>query len=121
MGIFFFEIYTKNEPPSFVEDLLGSLWLCLFLFIASGSFLALSRISYKAGFDLWRWKNRGRKPAYIAMMLFSLLGILFLLVRETPWTLLGLGICTPSVFFLVYLQLPSVLQTFASPAADAPR
>ena len=70
MGIFFFEIYTKNEPPSFVEDPSGSLWLCLFLILASGSFLALSRISYKAGFDLWRWKNRGRKPAYIAMMLF---------------------------------------------------
>jgi hypothetical protein len=99
MGIFSFEIYTKNEPPPLAENPLGFLWLCLFLLLFSASFPTLAWISYTAGLDLWRLKNRGRKLAYISMILFFLLGIVYLLIRETWWTVLGVGICTLSAFF----------------------
>jgi len=120
MGKFFFNIYTINEPPSFAKDPLGTLWLCLFVLLAVVSFLTLAWISYIAGLDLWRLKNRGRKLAYISMILFFLVGILYLLIRETWWTVLGTGICTLSAIFFVYLQLPSIRQRFNSSPRELP-
>jgi hypothetical protein len=120
MADFFFNIYSKFESPSFGQDPLGSLWLCLFVLLASGSFLTLAWISYTAGLDLWKLKKRGRKLAYISMTLYSLFGIVYLLFRETWSTKLGLGICALSVFFLIYLQLPSIRQKFDSPSPGVP-
>ncbi len=120
MGLYFFEIYTIYEPPSFAEDPLGSLWLCLFLILALVSFLTLTWISYTAGLDLWRLKNRGRKLAYISMILFFLLGIVYLLIRETWWTMLGVGICALSGFFFIYLRIPSIRQRFDSSPPELP-
>jgi hypothetical protein len=121
MAIFFFNIYTRNEPPSIAENPLGFLWLCLALLFAVVGFPTLAWISYTAGIDLCRLKNRGRKLASVSMILYFLLGIVYLLFRETWSTKLGLGICTLSVFFLIYLQLPSIRQRFDSPSPDVPR
>jgi len=82
LGLFLHHIFVESIPPSFSDDTGAFLWLSFWLPIASACFLTLSWISFKAGLDLWRLKNRGRKLAYISMILFFLLGIVYLLIRE---------------------------------------
>ena len=120
LGLFLHHIFVESIPPSFSDDTGAFLWLSFWLPIASACFLTLSWISFKAGLDLWRLKNRGRKLAYISMILFFLLGIVYLLIRETCWTVLGVGICTLSAFFFVYLQAPSIRRRFDSPPPVSP-
>jgi hypothetical protein len=120
VGNFFLRDYTKNEPLSFAEDPLGSLWLCLFLILASASFLTLAWISHTTGLELWRLKNRGRMLASVSMILFLLPGIVYLLIPGIRWTILGVAVCTFSVFFFAYLQVPSIRRRFDSPSAKLP-
>jgi hypothetical protein len=61
-----------------------------------------------AGLDFSKRKNRGRQLTTSAMILFLLPGIAFLLVRETWWRVSGVALRAFALFYLVYLQLPSI-------------
>ena len=80
------------------------------------SLLALSWISLRAGLDLWRLKNRGRLLALVSMILYFLVGMLFLLAgllgRDKWFTSIGALICSFSLFHFVYLLLPSTRRKF---------
>jgi hypothetical protein len=121
LGFFFYNIFKESIPPSLSDDTGAFYWFCFWLTVASACFLALAWIAFTAGLDLWRLKNRGRKLAYISIIPFLPLGIGFLLSSDIWRKMLGAGFCTFGAFFLVYLQRPTILQSFAPPPPDLPR
>jgi hypothetical protein len=121
LAIFFYNIFTESLPPSFSDDTGAFYWCCFWLAVASACFLTLAWITFTAGLDLWRLKNRGRNLAYISMIPFLPLGIGFLLSYDIWRKMLGAAFCTFGGFFLAYLQRPTILQTFALPPPDLPR
>jgi hypothetical protein len=121
LGICFYKIFTESIQPSFTDDTGAFYWFCFWLTVASACFLALAWITFTAGLDLWRLKNRGRKLAYISMIPFLPLGIGFLLSSDIWRKMLGAGFCRFGGFFLVYLQRPTILRSFAPSPPDLPR
>jgi hypothetical protein len=121
LGIFFYNIFMESITPSFTDDRGAFYWFCFWLTLVTACSLTLAWIAFTAGFDLWRLKNRGRKLAYISMIPFLPLGIGFLLSSDIWREMLGAAFCTFGGFFLVYLQRPTILQTFAPPPPDLPR
>jgi hypothetical protein len=120
LGLSFYSIFISNTRPLLPEDLAGWVWLCFWLTLITACSFTLAWIAFAAGVELWRMKSRGRRLASASMILFFLLGIVYLLFRETWWTVLGVGICCLSAFFFVYLQLPSINQSFNSSPPELP-
>ena len=75
--------------------------------------------SFMAGLDFSKRKNRGRQLATAAMILFLLPGIAFLLVRETWGRVSGVALRAFALFYLVYLQLPSIRWRSVSPSCTS--
>jgi hypothetical protein len=121
LGVFFFNLYTEGVMPSFNQDTGAFVWLCFWQTIVSACFLTLAWISYTAGHDLWRLKDRGRKLAYVSMIPYLPLGIGFLLSSDIRRKILGLAFLTFGVLFLTYLRRATTAQIFASPPSDPPR
>jgi hypothetical protein len=121
LGVFFFNLYTEGVTPSFGQDPGAFVWLCFWQTIVSACFLTLAWISYNAGLDLWRLKDRGRKLAYVSMIPYVPLGIGFLLSSDIWRKILGLAFLTFGGFFLMYLRRPTTTQIFAPPSPDPPR
>jgi uncharacterized membrane protein (DUF2068 family) len=69
------------------------------LALFSASFLVLAWISFTAGLDLWRLRERGRLLASFSTILFLPLGFVYRLILGIWWTPLGVAICTFSLFF----------------------
>jgi len=61
-------------------------------------------------------KRQGLLLAVFSMMVFLVAGIIFLLIPGTWWKFSGAAVSALSVFFLVYLRLPSIEQRFDSTA-----
>jgi uncharacterized membrane protein (DUF2068 family) len=118
---FLVSLYKTNEWPPVTKATGEFVWVCSWLALFSAGFLALAFISFVAGLDLWKLKNRGRNLASVSMILLLLPGIVFLLLREELATWEGAAICAFSVFSLVYLQLPSIRRSFVPPPPDIPR
>jgi hypothetical protein len=117
MGTFFLSIFTVNEFPSAAKQTGEFVLVCVWLSLFSVSFLALAWISFVAGQDLGRLKNRGRRLASVSMILFLFPGIACFFVRSFWWTWTGISICMLCAFSLAYLQLPSTRRRFEIPAA----
>ena len=77
LGIFFYNIFTESIPPSFSDDTGAFYWFCFWPTVASACFLTRAWITFTAGLDLWRLKNRGRKLAYISMISSCRAGLVF--------------------------------------------
>ena len=120
LGAFLVSIHKTNEWPSVTKATGKFVWVGSWLALFSAGFLALAYISFVAGLDLWRLKNRGRNLASVSMILLLLPGIVFLLLRETLATWEGAAICAFSVVSLVYLQLPSIRRRFELPSTQLP-
>jgi hypothetical protein len=120
LSLSFYLVFISSTHPLFPEDLAGWVWLCFWLTLISTGSLTLAWIAFTAGVELWGMKSRGRKLASASMILFFLFGIVNLLIRETWWTVLGVGICSLSAFFFVYLQLPAISQRFNSSPPELP-
>src|SRR5712691_12161608 len=99
----FYVLHTKSEIPSAAEEPATFLWFCLWMLLLSTCFLTLAWIAFTVGLDLWRLQSRGRSVAWVSMMLFLLLGIIYLLISGI-WRLVGVAACAFSIFFLVYLR-----------------
>ena len=99
LGAFFFGLYEKNEAPSLADGPEAIVWLCFWLTIVTACFLTLSWISFTAGLDLWRLKDRGRKLAYVSTIPFVPLGIGFLLSSSVGYKMLGMAFCAYAGFF----------------------
>ena len=82
LGLFLHHIFVESIPPSFSDDTGAFDWFCFWLTVAAACFLMLGWITFTAGIDLWRLKNRGRKLAYISMIPFLPLGIGFFLSSD---------------------------------------
>jgi hypothetical protein len=121
LGLFLFKLYTEGETPTLRQDPAAFVWLCFWQAIVSACFLTLAWISYTAGVDLWRLKDRGRKLAYVSMIPYLPLGIGFLLSSDIWRKMLGLAFCAFGGFFLVYLRRPTTAQFFAALPPDPPR
>jgi hypothetical protein len=121
LGVFFFNLYTEGVTPSFSQDPGAFVWLFFWQTIVSACFLMLSWISYTAGLDLWRLKDRGRKLAYVSMIPYLPLGIGFLLSSDIWRKILGLAFLTLGGFFLMYLRKPATAEIFAPLPPDPPR
>jgi hypothetical protein len=113
LGVFFFNLYTEGTAPSFSQDPGAFVWLCFWMTIVSACFLTLAWISYTAGHDLWRLKDRGRKLAYVSMIPYLPLGIGFLLSSDIWRKIVGLALLAFGGFFLMYLRKPTTAQIFA--------
>jgi hypothetical protein len=120
LGVFFFNLYTEGTTPSYSQDPGAFVWLCFWQTIVSACFLTLAWISYSAGLDLWRLKDRGRKLAYVSMIPYLPLGIGFLLSSDIWRKTLGLAFLTFGGFFLMYLRRPTTAQIFAPLPPDPP-
>jgi len=120
LGAFLVSVYRNNEWPSVTKATGEFVWVCSWLSLFSASFLGLAYISFIAGLDLWKLKNRGRNLASVSMILLLLPGVLFLLLRETLATWEGAAICAFSVVSLVYLQLPSIRRRFELSSTQLP-
>jgi hypothetical protein len=120
LGLFFYEILIEGLHPLLPEDHAGFVWLCFWLTVVTACFLTLAWISFTAGFDLWRLKDRGRKLAYISTIPFVPLGIGFLLSPNIGYKMLGAAFCAYAGFFLIYLRKPTIQQKFAPPRPDMP-
>ncbi len=120
LGGFLVSVYKTNEWPSVTKATGEFVWVCSWLAFFSASFLGLAYISFVAGLDLWKLKNRGRNLASVSMILLLLPGIVFLLFRETLATWEGAAICAFSVVSLVYLQRPSIRRRFELPSTQVP-
>jgi hypothetical protein len=121
LGLFFYEILIEGLHPLLPGDHAGFLWLCFWLTVVTACFLTLAWISFTAGLDLWRLKDRGRKLAYISTIPFVPLGIGFLLSSDIWYKMPGAVFCAYGGFFLIYLRRPSILRSFAPPPPDMPR
>jgi hypothetical protein len=119
LGVLFFNLYIEGEAPSFSQDSGAFIWLCFWLMILAACFLTLAWVSFKAGLELWRLKRPGLLVAVFTMMIYLVAGIIFLLIPGIWWKLSGAAVCAVSVFFLVYLQLPSIEQRFNPPASES--
>jgi hypothetical protein len=121
LGFFFYSIFVESIPPSFPEEPEGFVWLCFWLTIVTACFLTLAWITFTAGLDLWRLKDRGRKLAYVSMIPYLPLGIGFLLSSDTWRKMLGAALCAFGGFLMIYLQSATILKIFAPPPSDPPR
>ena len=98
LGIFFCNIFIASIPLSFSDDPGAFYWFCFWLTVASACLLTLAWITLTAGLDLWRLKN----------------WIGFLFSSDSCRKMLGAAFCTFGGFFLVYLQRPTIQQSFAA-------
>ena len=112
LGFFLHDIAEYVDPPS--KDLRAFLWPCFWVSIASGCFLTLTWITFIAGLDLWKLRDRGRKLAYISMIPFLIVGVGFLLSSYNRWRVAGVVLCLFAGFFLIYLQRPFITKIFAA-------
>ena len=119
LGLFFYSIFVEALPPSIREDPQGFVWLCFWLTVVTACSLTLAWITFTAGLDLWRLKDRGRKLAYISTIPFVPLGIGFLLSSNIGYKMLGAVFCVYAGFFLIYLRKHTTLQKFGLPPTDA--
>jgi len=119
MGGFFFTILTEDVLPSVRPDPVEFVMFWTFLALTAAAFLAIAWISFRAGLDLWKMANRGRRLASVSMVLLLLLGIVYFLIGEFWSTVAGSSICAVSVFFSVYLQLPSIRRRFEAASQES--
>ena len=120
MGIQFFIILTQDVLPSVKPDPVDFVTFWTFLALVGASFLVLAWISVRAGLDLWKMANRGRRLASISMLLLLLPGVVYIFLGDIWFTVLGSSICAVSIFFFVYLQLPSVRRRFQAASPKSP-
>jgi len=82
-----------------------------------GSFLLLSIVSAVVARDLWKLRNRGQQLASVSMVSWLFVGgVMVILAYNTLDSFflpLGVSACILALFFLVYLQLPTVRSKFA--------
>jgi hypothetical protein len=96
-------LITGSELPTRSSTEFSVALTVLGLFISA--FLALGYISFVAGMDLLKLRERGRKLASIAMVLWLLICGLIAFVT---WGVLNLSIllvAAAALFFFIYLQL----------------
>jgi uncharacterized membrane protein (DUF2068 family) len=115
LGLFFYSIFVESLPSSIGEDPQAFVWLCFWLTVVTACLLTLAWITFTAGLDLWRLKDRGRKLAYISTIPFVPLGIGFLLSSDIGYKMMGAAFCAYAGFFLIYLRKHTILQRFAAP------
>jgi hypothetical protein len=115
LAFFFFNIYARNEPPSFRQNPGGFVFLAVWELILSICFVLMAWLSYVAGRDLWNLKERGRHLALFSMPLFLLIGGITTAAEDAWWKMTGTAICLLSIFFFIYLMLPSVRGRFSTP------
>src|SRR6266436_5524686 len=104
------------EVPSPTKDTGAFVWLCFWLIILTACFLTLAWVSYRAGLELWRLKRQGLLVAVFTMMIYLVAGIILLLIPGIWTKLTGAAVCAFSVYFLLYLRVPSIEQRFNHPA-----
>jgi hypothetical protein len=119
LAFFFLNIYARNETPSFGQNPGGFVFLAVWELILSICFFLLAWLSYLAGRDLWKLRERGRHLALFSMPLFLVIGGLATANGNGWWTATGTTICILSVFFFIYLLLPSVRGKFRTPVGKS--
>jgi hypothetical protein len=119
LAFFFFNIYARNETPSFGQNPGGFIFLAVWELILSICFFLLACLSYLAGRDLWNLREHGRHLALFSMPLFLLIGGIATAAEEAWWRMSGTAICILSVFFFIYLLLPSVRGKFSTPVGKS--
>jgi len=105
-------IFKRNELPSIAKDGLAFFYFWILFLLETAAYLTLAGISFTAGRELWNLKDRGRRLANVAMVLYGLLGLVFFVIRE-KWSLIaGPCTCAFALLYLIYLQLPATRRKF---------
>jgi len=103
----------RKENPQDLSAYLG-------LTITDLSLLTLATISAVAGFDLFRFKKRGRSLAIVAMIFMGFFGLMAIVLeildpgREAAITWLGASICLLSISSILYLHSANVRGKFTA-------
>jgi hypothetical protein len=110
------ELIARDEMPSPSSHDFPVVATLLSLFATA--FFTLSLISFFAARDLWKLRERGRKLAFIAMLLWLSVCAILVLVAWRPLDLrllrVAAGLGMFAIFFLVYLQLHTTRSKFAN-------
>jgi hypothetical protein len=109
---FSISIFRQDELPTISKDGIAFFYFWILFPLALLAFLALAGISFTAARDLWNLKERGRKLATMSMVLYGLIGLVFLIVRER-WSLIAaVCVCTLALSCLIYLLMPMTRRKF---------